>query len=152
MKAQNGRRWTTDQLKQIMKLWNENMSLSEIASFFNSTNSAINKIILRMRREGIPMPRRTPGHQFGRVNKLWTQSEVEYVIRRRNEKATAEIIAAELSRSYLGVQNLIQKLRKEDVPVQMLGQGCRRLWSPEILKVAIAGRGLVDKRNNEELN
>lgn len=128
------------------------MDTAEIASLFNSTSFAINKIVVRLRREGIPLKRRTAGHRTGRVNKLWTQEEVEYVIRRRNDRATVEVIAAELGRSFIGVQNLIQKLRKEDVPIQMLGMGVRRLWNVEALKMAVAGRGLVDRRNNEELN
>lgn len=74
--------------------------------------------------------------------KPWTQSEVEYVIRRRNDKISAEQIAEELDRTFLGVQALIQKLRKEDVPIRMLGSGKRRLWDVSALKAACVGRSL----------
>lgn len=138
----NDRRWTDDELKKLIGLWMGGVELDAIAAEFGSTRYAVNKLVGRLRRDGIPLPRRNAGHRAGRRNTLWTQSEVEYLVRRRNEKATAEQIAEELDRSFLAVQGMLQRLRKEGVSVRQLGQGARRLWSADTLRAAIVGRGL----------
>jgi biotin operon repressor len=142
IEARNDRRWTEEEIKKFIGLWLGGKELDDIALEFGSTRYAINKLAGRLRRDGIPLPRRNAGHRAGRRNKLWTQSEVEFLIRRRNEQATAEQIALELDRSFLAVQGMIQKLRLEGVRVRKLGNGKRRLWDAESLKGAIAGRGL----------
>lgn len=144
MKRQNyGHRWTDMELRQLIGKWMEGESLDALALHFKCTRHGINKQVLRMRREGIPLPRRAAGHVADRSNKPWTQAEVEFIVRRRNESATAEQMAVELGRSFLSVQGMIAKLRKEGIAVRMLGSGVRRLWSPESLREAIAGRSLV---------
>lgn len=140
--ARNDRRWTEPEMRQFIGLWLAGTELDEIAKTFGSTRYALNKLAGRLRRDGVPLPRRNAGHRAGRRNKLWTQSEVEFLIRRRNEQATAEQIALELDRSFLAVQGMIQKLKIEGVDVRKFGQGKRRLWDAETLKGAIAGRGL----------
>lgn len=138
----NDHRWTDSEMKELMGMWLGGKELDEICSHFDTTSYAINKIIGRMRKEGIPLPRRIKGHRAGRRNQLWTQSEVEYLIRRRKEKATAEDIALELDRSFLAVQGMIQRLRKEEVKVERLGQGSRKLWNPEMLRATEVSRTL----------
>ena len=71
-------------------MWLAGKELDDIAAEFGSTRYAINKLAGRLRRDGVPLPRRNAGHRAGRRNKLWTQSEVEFLIRRRNERASAE--------------------------------------------------------------
>lgn len=153
MKGQHGRRWTTEQLMKLTGMWLRGDDVQDIASAFATTTFAINKVISRMRADGIPMPRRKKGHRAGRHNKPWTQSEVEYLVRRRAERATAENIATELDRSFYGVQGMILKLRQEDVPVPMLGNGTRRLWDPAQINAAIVGRSLILARagNDEQI-
>jgi biotin operon repressor len=136
------RKWTDADMRKLIAAWLAGTELDAIAKQFDTTRYAISKLVLRMRRDGIPLPRRTKGHRAGRANKLWTQSEVEFLIRRRNERATAEQIALELDRTFMAVQGMIQKLRIEGVDVRQFGQGKRRLWDAETLKGAIAGRGL----------
>lgn len=148
-KTNTGHRWTDTELKKLIGLWLEGRELEDIAKEFNTTRFAINGAILRMRRDGIPIPRRNQGHKAGRRNQLWTPQETEYLVRRRNDKATAEQIAVELDRSFLAVQSMIRVLRGEGVPVKMLGNGARRLWNPQDLKIAIAGRGLVQQEDHE---
>lgn len=143
--ANNGHRWTNAELREVMNLWLAEADVDEIAAKFGCTRFAINKLIGRMRRDGIPLPRRKAGHKAGRRSALWTQAEVEYLIRRRNDKATAEQIASELDRTFLGVQGMVQRLRREDVPIKMFGSGMRKLWDPEALKSSIAGKGLGDE-------
>lgn len=140
--ARNDRRWTEAEIRKFIGLWIAGTELDEIAAVFGSTRYALNKLAGRMRRDGIPLPRRKNGRKAGRAHKLWTQSEVEFLIRRRNEQATAEQIALELDRSFLAVNGMIQKLRIEGVDVRVLGRGKRKLWDAETLKGAIAGRGL----------
>lgn len=136
----SGHRWTDKELKRLMGRWLAEVEIDEIAREFQTTHYAINKQIGRMRQEGIPMPRRNAGHVAGRNNKPWTPQEAEYLIRRREDQVTAEKIADELDRSFLGVQGMIRQLRKEGVPVKMLGNGVRRLWNPEVLKMILHGR------------
>jgi biotin operon repressor len=148
--ARNDRRWTDAELKKLIGLWLGGVELDAIAQEFGSTRYAVNKVVGRLRRDGVPLPRRNAGHRAGRRNALWTQAEVEYLFRRRNEKATAEQIAEELDRSFLAVQGMIQKLRQDGVSVRMLGQGTRRLWDADALRAAIAGRGLRVVGTDEE--
>lgn len=146
-KVNNGHRWTNDELLKLIGDWVSGIDIDEIAKSFQCTRFGINKQILRLRQDGISVPRRTSGHKAGRHNKPWTQAEIEYLVRRRNDKATAEQIATELDRSFFAVQAMIQTLRKEKIPVKMLGMGVRRLWNPEVLKVSIAGRNLIPAEN-----
>lgn len=142
MQPKNDHRWTEQELRALIGLWLGGKELDEIATHFSTTRYAINKQVGRMRRDGVPLPRRKNGHVAGRRNTLWTQSEVEFLIRRRNERASAEVIAEELDRSFLAVQAMLQNLRKEGVSVRKFGQGKRRLWDPDQLRAAIVGRGL----------
>src|SRR5687768_13181419 len=98
-----GHRWTTEELKILMAMWAAGESLDSITQTVNATQNAILKQVQRMRREGIPLARRKAGHTAGRSNKPWSQGEVEYLIRRRAEKATADEIALELGRSGIAV-------------------------------------------------
>lgn len=143
MKKQKYHKWTVAQLQQLIGDWCAGMSLDAMCEKYGATRFAITKQVLRMRKDGVAIPRRTPGHVPEQCNKLWSQGEVEYLIRRRNDRATAEQIASELGRTFLGVQAMIRKLRDEGVPVQMLGNGVRRQWDAEQLKGAVAGKGLV---------
>ena len=143
-KVNNGHRWTEDELRQLIAGWIANESVDELGEKFGCTRYGIRKKIGQLRREGVPIPRRKAGNSASRYNKPWTQEEVEFVVRRRNEKSTTEQIAIELGRSTCGVQGIIQKLRNEGVGIRMLGQGVRRLWCVEKLKAAIAGRGLTE--------
>ena len=148
MKKQNyGHRWTDEEFKKLIGGWLEGKSLDELGREFSCTRHGIHKAITRLRKDGIPLPRRKHGHAAGRKNCPWTQQEVEYLVRRREDQVSADQIALELDRSFLAVQNMIALLRKEGVEVKMLGMGVRRLWNPEILKAALVGRGLKKEEN-----
>lgn len=136
----NGRRYTTDELRKLMAMWEANASPEEIGEALGTTWKAILCQVGRMRRDGIPLTRRRKGHRAGRFNKPWTQEEIEYVFRRRLTGDTAETIAADLDRTYSGVAGIITKLRREGAPIAMRGNGVRRLWSVEALKAAAIGR------------
>ncbi len=138
----SGTKWSEQQMLAFVGMWIEGKDIEDIANHFNVSRHAINTLATRMRREGVPLPRRKAGHVAKRRNTPWTQEEVEYLVRRRGDRATAETIAEELGRSFLAVQAMIAKLRAEGVAVRMLGNGVRRLWCPEKLKVAMAGREL----------
>jgi biotin operon repressor len=144
MKRQhNGHRWTDEEIKTLMAEWAENTDISIIAATLNVTCNALLKMITRLRANGIPLKRRQAGHIAGRRNQPWTQEEVEYLVRRREEQATVEVIANELCRSLNGVNGMIQKMRQEGVAVKMLGCGVRRLWSSEKLRESAVGRLLI---------
>jgi biotin operon repressor len=134
MKAQHGHRWTDEEIKTLMKQWDEGVELDDICESMGHTRFAISKMVVRLRTNGVPMKRRTRGHRANRSNQLWTQSEVEYLIRRRKDKATAETIAAEMGRTVLAVNGMIGQLRRNSVNVEMLGMGVRRLWNADILR------------------
>ncbi len=129
-----GHRWTTEELRTLMQLWAAKESLIEIAAKLNVTTASVLKMVQKLRKNGIPLERRKAGHVSGRVNQLWTQGEVEYLLRRRSEKSTVDEIAGELGRTWNGVNGMIAKLRSEQVPVAMMGNGVRRLWNPDALK------------------
>ena len=142
-KQTNGHRWTNDELLKLISGWIEGKELDELADMFGCTRHGINKQVSRLRRDGVVLPRRQNGHLAGRRNQPWTQSEVEFLVRRRNDSVSAEQIGVELGRSFLAVQAMIQNLRKEGIDLRMLGCGVRKLWSADTLKGAVAGRGLL---------
>lgn len=147
--ARHGHRWTDDELKTLISMWFAGDELDLIAERFGITPRGVNRQIQRLRANGIAVPRRNAGHRAGRSNKLWTAEEVEYVVRRRNERASTESIANELDRSFLAVQGMIAELRRQGVSVRKFGQGKRRLWSAERLQEAILGRGLSEQAEPE---
>lgn len=134
-KHYHGHRWTTDELKQLMQRWADREPLADIAEALGVTQTAVLKMVQRLRTNGVPLERRTKGHIAGRSNKPWTQGEVEYLIRRRDEKATSEEIAIELGRTTNAVNSMIGQLRSQQVDVAMRGCGVRRLWNADALKV-----------------
>jgi transposase len=139
-----GHRWTEEEMRTLIGKWLAGESIADIAQHFNTSVSAISKMTVRIRREGVPLPRRLQGHKPGRHNAPWTQEEVEFLVRRRNEGITAEVIGTELKRSMYSINGMMQVLRKEGVTVPMLGQGMRRLWSAEKLKISVVGRDVVE--------
>lgn len=143
VKSRHDHRWTDDELKQLISMWLQGADLDAIAHVFGISTYAVNKQVLRLRQNGVPLPRRTPGHRAGRFNMLWTPEEVEYVVRRRNEGGTYEVIASELGRTYNGINCLLTRLHKEGVPVKKVGKGKRRLWNSDRLREAIVGRNLL---------
>lgn len=141
----HGHRWTTEELQRFIALWlTPEQTTASIAETLGVSLASVNKVALRIRQNGVNLPYRRKGHIAGRKNTYWTQEEVEYFMRRRNEGATTEQIATELDRSYQGVQGMIQRLRKEAVPFKMIGKGKHKLWDAEKLKIAIIGRGLKE--------
>lgn len=135
-----GHRWTTQELQTLMRLWADEVQLFDIAEQLKVTTHAVLHIVGRMRKEGVPLARRKRGHVAGRANKPWSQGEVEFLMRKREEKATSEEIAVSLGRSFNSVSAMIATLRKEGVPVAMRGMGVRRLWNAESLKAVAAQR------------
>lgn len=133
----HGHRWTNEQIKEIMNLWSQEIEAPIIAEKMNSSLSAISKLIVRLRAEGIPLKRRQRGHKLGRSNQLWTQSEIEFLVRRRMDNVSCERIGLDLGRSYNSVNAMVMKLRNEGVSVPMYGQGVRRLWDADILKATL---------------
>lgn len=148
-----GHRWTDAELTNLVADWCSGMAIEEIASKFGMTCRGINTQITRMRRNGIPVPRRINGHKAGRSNQPWTQEEIEYLVRRRAERATVEQIGSELDRTFLAVQGMVRTLIREGVQIPMFGSGVRRLWDPQKVSEAIIGRGLVpeEKRGRKSI-
>lgn len=129
-----GHRWTTEEMRTLMQMWANDEELKVIAEKLEVTTASILHTVNRLRHSGIPLKRRTRGHKAGRQYQLWTQGEVEYLVRRREEKATCEEIAVDLGRSWSAVNAMINKLRQEQVPIAMRGNGVRRLWNADLLK------------------
>ena len=142
-KINHAHRWTDAELILLITQWTANIDIDQIAEEFGCTRHGINAQILRMRRDGIPVPRRNAGPKADRANQPWTQADVEFLVRRRNDGATAEQIGNEMGRSFLAVQGMIQRLRQEGVGIRMLGSGVRRLWSADVLRTAIATKNLI---------
>lgn len=146
----NGHRWTTEAFQELIGMWLRGVETEEIALRFGFTVNGLNKVVQRLRKNGIPLPLRRRGHQAERRNKPWTQEEVETIVRMRNERSSTADIAATLDRTFYGVQAMILKLRTvEDVPVISLGEGRRRLWDAERLRAAVAGRNLIAISGNK---
>lgn len=129
----NGHRWTPEEVEKLMRLWAQGASPGAIGEEVGASTHAVLRMVQRLRKEGVPLERRTRGNHAGRNSKLWTQGEVEYLVRRRSESATIEEIAIALGRSWNGVSAMLAKLRSENVPVAMYGQGRRRLWDAAAL-------------------
>ena len=140
--AKHGKRWTEAEMREFIGMWLAHTEAAEIGRYFGVTVRSVYKLVQRLRNNGVPLPPGKRGHVPERCNRPWTQSEVEYVVRRRNERATASQIAVELDRTHGGVTGLIARLREEGIQVRMLGQGTHRLWNAEELRAAIAGRNL----------
>ena len=140
--AKHGHRWTEAEMRELIGMWLSEKPTEEIAQHFGVTTRSICNVAQRIRRQGVPLPKRSQGHIAGRFNRPWTQEEAEYLVRRRNERASASQIAAELDRTHNGVAGMIARLRGEGVNVRLLGHGVRRLWNAESLRAAIAGRML----------
>lgn len=139
--AKHAHRWTEEEMRELIGMWLSGKPVEEMALRFDVRPRSIMRLAGRIRREGVPLPKRG-GHIAGRRNKPWTQEEVEFLVRRRNERANAQQIADELDRSHCAVSAMISKLRQEGVNVRLLGQGTRKLWSASSLRAAMAGRML----------
>ena len=131
-------KWTNEMMLSFIGMWIDGRSLEEIAEHFSVSRHAVNKMAGRMRRDGIKLKRRNAGHVTQRSNSLWTQSEIEYLIRRRSEGVSSEQIGEELGRSFLAVQGMIARLSKEGASIKKLGSGQKRLWSIEAVNMAVA--------------
>ena len=142
MKFNYGNRWTMDKLTDLMRMWDSGKELDTIASELNSTPNAIRKVIQRLRKNGVPLIRRTKGRVSGRSSKYWSQGEVEYLVRRRKENATNEEISVELGRSECAIAGMVSNLRINDVPIPLKGYGMRRLYNTDSLKaISLIERG-----------
>jgi biotin operon repressor len=130
-----GHRWSDEELRLLMQLWDEGKTPTEIAIVLGSTDYSISKMVVRLRQQGIPLTRRRKGHQIGeRAGKPWTQEEIEFVARRRIDGATNEEIGMSLGRTHHAVAEMVRRLREEGVPIAMRGSGVRRLWDPDRLR------------------
>src|SRR3990167_11284606 len=99
----HGHRWSQEELIALMGDWAAGLSPQEIGIKLNVTPFAVPKMVVKLRKNGIPLTRRKRGHKTGRSNQLWTQAEVEYLIRRREDRATLDEIAADLERTHSAV-------------------------------------------------
>jgi len=134
----NGHRWTNEEIKGLMKMWAADMPVQEIATLLKSTKFAIQKMVTRLRQEGVPLKRRTRGRIAGRKGNPWSQSQIEYLLKRREQRATAEEIADDLGRTVISINAMLQTLRKEGINVPVFGSGCRRKWNPVIAMASMA--------------
>ena len=128
MKHGHDHRWTTDELMRLVAHWQSGVSIEEIIEAFNISRSALRMQILRLRQQGVPLDKRRAGNMAGKYAAPWTQSDCEYLMRRRKEGATAEQIATELNRTHSAVQGMVASLRKNGAEIECKGGGRRRLW------------------------
>lgn len=134
-KGNHGHRWTDEEMKVLIEGWNLDVPHGDLAEQLNVTPHAVRTMVVRLRRMGIPLKKRTRGNIAGRLNQLWSQSEIEYLARRRNDGALLEEIASEMGRSFGGVQSMAGKLRnKHGVPIRANGQGRKALYDTEALR------------------
>lgn len=146
MKRQsNGHRWTDEELKSLIKMWGDKTPMHEMAKVLGVTEGAVDKQVYKMRVAGVPLYYRgrvlgkfRKGDEINRAGKLWSQSECEYLMRRRADGVTSMQIASEMNRTHGAVRGMIQTLRSAGVPVKMLGTGVHRLWNPDILRALAA--------------
>lgn len=129
-----GHRWTQEELVGLMAMWAEAKAPQEIADRLGVSAFAVAKMVVRLRKNGIPLERRRRGHPAGRANKPWTHAELEYLIRRRRERATLDEIALDLGRTHSAVHAMLSKMRADHVPVPMYGSGVRRLYDTNALR------------------
>lgn len=135
MKRQNnGHRWTNEEMASLIRMWGDEIPQSDIAVALGVSIPAMNKVVTKLRNAGVPLKYRQKGAVAGRSNKPWSQSEVEYLMRRRTERISVSQIAAEMNRTPYALSAMIAKLREEGVHVAMLGQGVRKLWNPDLLR------------------
>jgi len=129
-----GHRWNDKEIKLLMELWQKDKTTSQIAKALNCSEYAILKQARRLRDLGIPLKKRKAGNKPDNASEKWTKGEIEYLIRRRNEKATNEEIGNELQRSWDAIQAMIYKLRNAGVSIAMRGNGVSRKYDIEAAK------------------
>jgi len=128
-------RWTTEELMRFVAEWNLGTPIAEMVTIFNCGPTAIRAQVVRLRQQGVPLPRRRAGNMAGKYGIPWTQADVEYLIRRRKEGATGEAIAVELGRTFHSIQGMAQNLRKNGV-IEPKGAGRRRLWDLQAVRAS----------------
>lgn len=128
-------RWTTDELKQLMSLWQSNESADDISALMGHSVHTINRMVGRLRKQGIPLKNHECGARKHRSYHAWSQGECEYLVRRRSDGATTEEIAIELNRTYAAVCGMIQQLRKGDVQLRRLGSGRHAFYDLDVLRL-----------------
>ena len=143
IKERHGHRWTTKELQKLIGMWLREMEVKDICKHFQIAPTGLNKLIQRLRKNGVPLPLRKKGHKPDRYNKPWTQEEVETVVRMRNAGSSTSDIADALERSFYGAQGMILRLKNEDIPIKSFGSGMRKLWDPQRLREACSVRNLV---------
>lgn len=130
-------RWTNEEMKKLVKMWQEDKTLDEISVALGSTKRSLAAMVVRLRSGGIPLKKRQRGHKFGKTNTSWSQADVEYLVKRREAGGTVEEIAVELERSFYGVQALVLKLKQEGVALKKFGSGKSRLWDSTLIRAQL---------------
>lgn len=136
MKTDHSNRWTTEQLIKFAALWAADVPIQEIVTEFGCSATAVRRLVVRLRQDGIPLKRRRAGNMAGKHSIPWTQEDVQYLIRRRNEGATGEQISIELNRTFGAIQCMVQAVRKSGASIKMFGSGRRRLWDVDKINAA----------------
>lgn len=143
MHSRHGHRWTTAELQSLIGAWLRGESTANICKMFSLSESGLNKLVQRLRKDGIPLPERRRGHKAGRRNCPWTQGEIETLFRMISSGASTRDVANELDRTFYGVQNMILRLRgAEGVPLAARAHGRARLWDAQSLISGIASGSL----------
>ncbi len=148
-----GHRWTHEEIISLMQLWDKGTPVDDIAEALGTTDHAIGHMVTRLRKQGIPLKRRTRGRKLGgtqRFGQLWTQAEIDYLVTRRRDRATQEEIATELGRSWVAVAGMIQRLRRLGLAVPRFGIGMRRLYDVAALRTTYGTEPAFDKEAASE--
>lgn len=132
-----GHRWTNAQVAKLIKLWNDGVPIPDIAKKLDSSPCAIGTMVRRLRHYGIEMEKRTRGHRKGDLNSRWTQKDIDWLLKRRQEGATINQMAEELGRTVHSVAGMTLKLRKMGAPVGQHNSGITKLWSVEAIKAKL---------------
>lgn len=133
MKHKHGHKWTDNEIEQLLDLWISDKTKEEIANEMNTTIAALNCFTKRLRKQGVPFPRRKAGHKRGISNRYWTQEDVDYLMRRRMQGISHEQIAKELDKTFLSVQSMTHKIRREGINFALrFASGQKKLWNPKL--------------------
>lgn len=102
--------WSDDEINRLIKLWNEDKTVTEISNSINRTTSAIRNAINRLKKKGL-----IERHGTNKNPIPWTEDETNLLIDLWNNKnyTVNQIIKEKLlNRSKSSIENYLKDLRK----------------------------------------
>lgn len=112
-------KWTSDELRRLMEMWEAGSPTARIAAALRVTRIAVKSAVANLRKQGVTLTHRGPGGRLGATARRWTREEITHLMRRRAEWASAATIGSELDRTPNAIRVQSAYLRGRGVPVPL---------------------------------